>query len=53
MDYVLHRRGEELVGLWISPLVPEDYDVIAIRPEEGGLCLNTGENTLWLKFQKQ
>lgn len=53
MDYVLHRREDELVGLWISPLVPEDYDVITIRPEEGGLRLNTGENTLWLKFQKQ
>ena len=53
MDYVLHRRGQELVGLWVSDLVPEDYDAITIRPEEGGLCLNTGENTLWLKFQKQ
>ena len=47
------RRGEgEIVGIWKSHLVPEDYDVITLRTEGSDLLLNTGESTLWHRFKK-
>ena len=53
MGYELRQDGEQLVGYWKSPLVAEDYDVITLRLDGEDLLLNAGENTLWLRFEKQ
>jgi len=52
MSYELRQGEGEMLGLWKSDLVPEDYDVITIRREAGALLVNTGESTLWLRFEK-
>ena len=51
--YQLRQGEQEIVGLWKSDLVPEDYDVITIRRQGSDLLLNTGESTLWHHFRKQ
>jgi len=50
--YALRQGDGEIVGIWKSHLVPEDYDVITIRREGAHLLLNTGESTLWHRFEK-
>ena len=53
MQYELRHQGEELIGFWQSDLVPEDYDMITIRQDHNDLLINTGESTLWLRFEKE
>lgn len=53
MQYELRHQGEELIGFWQSDLVPEDYDVITIHQDHNDLLINTGESTLWLRFEKE
>lgn len=51
--YQLHWDEQDILGIWKSDLVPEDYDVITLRFRNGDLLLNTGESTLWHCFKKQ
>ena len=51
--YQLHWDEQDILGIWKSDLVPEDYDVITLRFRDGDLLLNTGESTLWHCFKKQ
>ena len=50
--YELRQGEQEIVGVWRSHLVPEDYDVITLRTEGNDLLLNTGESVLWHRFER-
>ena len=52
MRYRLLQKDDEYVGLWRCPFVPEDYEVITLKKDGSGLLLNTGESTLWFRFEK-
>ena len=51
-DSYAHVENGEYVGLWRCPFVPEDYEVITLKKDGSGLLLNTGESTLWFRFEK-
>ena len=52
MGYRLLQKGDEFVGLWRCPFVPEDYEAITLKKDGDDLLLNTGESTLWFRFEK-
>ena len=52
MRYRLLQKGNEYVGVWRCPFVPEDYEVITLKKEGEDLQLYTGESTLWFRFEK-
>lgn len=52
MRYRLLQKGDGYVGLWRCAFVPEDYEAITLRKDGDGLLLNTGESTLWSRFEK-
>lgn len=52
MRYRLLQKGDEFVGLWRCSFVPEDYEAITLKKDGDGLLLNTGESTLWFRFEK-